>query len=149
MSEFNSFSDYLETGSILNESSGGLNIEIDYGDYGKRPIVSPKMNASGLHKWIGAINYSTVGKNIWYTILELEDYDKKEFGSKGVFAITSDRMFHQERTIVQIRGDKVYFINNDKYEQGEINFGGRGNKIKVFSVRNPDYNEKDVKALIG
>lgn len=157
MSEFNSFSDYLETGSVLNESSitESLKDVTIYPHNGKgnsnrvHDDSSPKLSGDIKKYHIGTIGHLYKGKSIWNQLFELDEYDKKEFGSKGVFGFSNRAMIHQERTIGKIVGNKIYFIDNDKYLLGEVSFGGRGVRIEFITIHNDKYTVDSLKALIG
>jgi len=103
---------------------------------------SPNLTASDMPYYIGTIGYRVVGKEVGYELFELNDYDKKEFGSSNVFMVSGERMIHQTRTIVKIKGQKIYFIDNEAYENGEIKFESRGNNIVRIRLKNEKYNKK-------
>lgn len=111
--------------------------------------VSPKITEHDVKNYIGTIGYEYSGRQVWYEMFELEDFDKKEFGQHGVFAFSSKKMHHFPRVLGQIRNGKIYFINNEKYEDGDgIVFDGRGVKIKFLRIKHDKYKKGKLKPLL-
>lgn len=105
--------------------------------------ASPKIKASDAPYYIGTLGYKTSGKTVWYEMFDLDDFDKKEFVGKGIFGFSSKNMVHQTRILGQIRGDKLYFLDNDQYENdNKVVFNGRGIKIDFINVKNKKYYDK-------
>ena len=100
---------------------------------------SPKLSQADMPYYIGTIGYRNAGKEIGYELFELDSHDKAEFGSHGVFMVSGERMIHQVRTIVKIKGNKIYFIDDDAYENGEIKFDRKGVNIDRIVVKNGKY----------
>lgn len=104
---------------------------------------SPKISQSDLEHYIGTIIYNFDGKEVWYEMFELDSYDKKEFGSDGVFGFSSKKMTHQARVLGKIKNGKIYFLDDAKYaDESEVVFDTKGVKIKLLRVKNKKYHSK-------
>lgn len=147
-----SFEEFLKEDTIKESLEG---VEIHYpkgkggGSFDAQRDSSPKLSSDDMKFHIGTIGHLYKGKSVWNELFELDEYDKKEFGSKGVFGFSNRAMLHQGRTIGKIVGNKIYYLDNDKYLQGEISFAGRGVRIEFFTFKNDRYDLNSLKSLIG
>lgn len=113
--------------------------------------ISNKITDHDAKKYIGSIDYLTTGKGVhqFYEMFELEDFEKNEFGSNGVFAFSSSNMHHFPRVLGQIRNGKIYFMNNNKYEDEEkVVFDGHGVRIKWLVIKNDKYKKGKINKLL-
>ena len=91
---------------------------------------------------IGVISFDNAKRHIEYALFELDPEDKKEFGEDGVYGITSYNMVHQARSIVKIKGARIYFLDSEKYADEEIVSFKDSEKIKSIGVINKKYINK-------
>ena len=137
-----SFNDWLLTeakGFEIVKDEVPLNLDYlkHHGDF------SPKISQADLEHYIGTIIYNFDGKEVWYEMFELDSYDKKEFGSDGVFGFSSKKMTHQARVLGKIKNGKIYFLDDAKYaDESEVDFDSKGVKIKLLRVKNKKYHSK-------
>lgn len=91
---------------------------------------------------IGVISFDNAKRHIEYALFELDPEDKKEFGEDGVYGISSYNMVHQARSIVKIKGARIYFLDSEKYADEEIVSFKDSEKIKSIGVINKKYINK-------
>lgn len=91
---------------------------------------------------IGVISFDNDKRHIEYSLFELDSADKKEFGTDGVYGISSYNMVHQARSIVKIKGARIYFLDSEKYANDETVSFNDSTKIKSIGIINKKYINK-------
>lgn len=104
-------------------------------------MVSQKF-ADKYENIIGVITFDNSGRHIEYALFELDSEDKKEFGSDGVYGISSNNMVHQGRSIVKLKGRNIYFLDSDAYADEEKVVFNDSARIKTIGIVNKKYFDK-------
>lgn len=138
MNSLKSFSEFINESVQINYVSRQVRLHTAEHLYDVAKFSSKQLPSEMKNHFIGTIGY----KNVYYDLYELSNEEKREFGAKDVFAVSSSNMINQIQSIVKIKGSTVYFLDNDEYaDNNVVKFDPSGVKLEFITIKNPRYNE--------